>query len=258
MSNNVIKNIVTTSVIGIIFFFVGFGTGSYSGNTTIINMPPATEIPLPDGRIAKIAEGHDIDYTITTSPLQTYNYHEDNQKGVGSGIKSRNVDSVPEIDAGEAPSITGGSIFAGEGVSVKIVQVIKNGINILYIIGGLCIVAAGVVAWISKSWTPLIYIGGAGVLLIAAAVLMNQYPWIVLVAAGGALILVGWWFWRTYVNKQTETALKGVVAGISTAEIKDPEATQTVLDEINEMNSNLNGTIKKAVDKIKAKFSIIK
>ena len=258
MSNNVAKNIIIASVVGILFFFAGFGIGSYSGNTTIINMPPATEIPLPDGRIARVAEGHDLDYTITTSPLQTYSYQENDQAGTGSGVKSSNVDSMPEIQSGKAPSMSGGDIFAGDGITVKIVQAVKNGLNVLFIIGGLCIVAAGVVAWISKSWTPLIYIGGAGVLLIAAAVLMNQYPWIVLVAAGGALILIGWWFWRTHINKQNETALKGVVAGINVAEMKDPESAHNVLEEIAVMNTKLNGTIRTTVDKIKAKIGIIK
>jgi hypothetical protein len=256
MTRQTVKCTILSLIACTILFFTGFGIGSSVGNTTIINVPPTTEVPLPDGRTAKIAEGHDLDYTITHTPGQSYVYQEDERGAVGSSVKSYSTDAIPKIEAGEAPSITDEGIFGGKGFILTMVQVVKDGINVLYIIGGICIVCGGVVAWISKSWTPLLYIGGAGILVIAAAVFMQKYPWVILIAGIGALALIGWWFYRTYINKRTDTTLKAVVAGINTAEIKDPDATQKVLDEISAMNKNLNGTIRTTVDKIKAKLGI--
>jgi hypothetical protein len=111
------------------------------------------------------------------------------------------------VDVGTSPSITNAGIFSGKGFAFSVTQVVQNGINVLYIIGGICIVLGGIVSWITKDWTGLLYIGGAGVLIIAAAVFMNEYPWVILIAGVAGLALIGWWIYRTIVNAQTKTAV---------------------------------------------------
>jgi hypothetical protein len=178
---------------------------------------PYTIVPLPDGNVAKVAKGQTLSMKVVGTPGKagsSYSRIENDQMATSVGLDSSG-NGLPKLDMGKMPSIKSGTISAGSGFSY-VVEAAKAGATILFVIGAICIIGGGVLAYFTKSFTPLLYIGGAGVLIILTAILVESYPWVVLIGAGGAFILVAYWFYSSYIAKKTTTAVTQVVAGNET------------------------------------------
>ena len=136
------------------------------------------------------------------------------------------------------------------GFESAIISGVSKGTVILYVLGGLCIVAGIVCAvWLKRVVLGLAVAGG-GIGLMAVAVLFETYPWIVLV---GAVVLLGglvWFLYDSWKGGRLSTALKAVVTGVEAAPPKAQEAVKASIGDT-ATASGVFKTVKDEVTKLK-------
>jgi len=150
------------------------------------------------------------------------------------------------ISSQEPTRIDGDSVTLG-GFRSMMISGLSKGTMILYVIGGLAVIAGIVVAvWLKRVVLGLAVAGG-GIALMAVATLFETYPWIVPV--GGAVLLAGfaWFLYDTWKGGRLSKTLKAVVTGVENA----PEEAQAVVKAEIKKTANGDKAVKAEVTKMK-------
>ena len=136
------------------------------------------------------------------------------------------------------------------GFESAIISGVSKGTVILYVLGGLCIVAGIVCAvWLKRVVLGLAVAGG-GIGLMAVAVLFETYPWIVLV---GAVVLLGglvWFLYDSWKGGRLSAALKAVVTGVEAAPAEAQAPVKASIGQV-ATSTGVASVVKAEVSKLK-------
>ena len=122
-----------------------------------------------------------------------------------------------------------------------------GGVRILYVLGGVGILAGAVLGYVIAVRLGLM-VGLAGVACIALATVAEMYPWLLLAPVALLVIAGGWLLWRAWDAQQKDTALRAVVKGVERA---GGQAARRVKDAVRLEAGRAESRVKRVVDKVK-------
>ncbi len=156
------------------------------------------------------------------------------------------------IASGGGVSLPSGATAEAPGVTTETEGRTTSSMRILYVIGGLAVLAGVAIAGITKRLKTGIVIASGGGILIVAARVFEQYPWVPLVLMGlgvvGAIVAV------LYARKgdQRDTTLAAVITGVHNSEDKG-KATRDLIEKAAGGNDKI---VRKVVGSIKERENL--
>ena len=169
---------------------------------------------------------------------------------------SANFDaSPPELDLQKLKGQAGSAKS-----SVKnLWQKAASGPILLVVCGGLLILGAGIVFYLTKDLQTALVIGGGGVAVAAVGILLESYPWLLLVAGVAGVGVLVYFIWQSKSNT-TVTAAYDKVSGVLTALVKtielNPDAKETITSQVETVAGDKAQDVKSVVTDIKTEQNL--
>ncbi len=245
-----------------------------STRVTLTDLPPSQEtkesvsikvFPEPDntnpnvveldGHVAELPPGLTGELTISSSVIDTEEgvIKESEVEATGPGIRTAS-DSIAENISLEAPiSKANGAMASGGALAFEAKYIGKSstGMTIIYVIGGLCVVAGVAVVFVVKRLMLGLGISGAGLLLLAVGRMLEVYPWVSLIGLAVAIGLVVWFVLDSRASKQKDIALRTVVKAIEVT--PDTKAITDNVQSVSEVRHE-DRMVKNVITKIKGQL----
>lgn len=206
-----------------------------------------------DGHVAEFPPGLSGELTVSSSVIDTEEgvIKESEVEATGPGIRTAS-DSLAENISLEAPmSKANGAIASGGALAFEAKYIGKSstGMTIIYVMGGLCVVAGIAIVVVVKRVMLGFSISGAGFLLLAVGRMLDVYPWVSLVGLAVVVGLVIWFVLDSRASKQKDTALRTVVRAIEVT----PD-TSAVTDNVKKEARDDEDMVKSVITKIKGQL----
>lgn len=192
---------------------------------------PASRLTI-DGTDVSVPFGAGIIFKRTETGTPDRYIHTRNVQATGANLRTNVKEGAGSFDA-SAPKIGMGkgedgglTADAGDVESSwkwlgQALSATSKGALILYVLGGLLIVAGVVMGWFRKSFFDALALGLGGLALIGTGVVIDKYPWVVLLTVAVCVAIgVGYWL---YVRKTK--ALQAVTGAV---EASPPTVSDTV------------------------------
>lgn len=143
----------------------------------------------------------------------------------GAGLDSRGEGQATGLDqAGRRVSLpwdrSARASGGGFGLTTEIAGL--GGINVLHVLGGLCVIAALIPIVLPPRRIGLAAsIAGTGLLLIAAGTVADEYPWIYAIAIVAFLGVLGWLAYAAWREARKSATLAAIVPAVENVENSD-------------------------------------
>ena len=206
-----------------------------------------------DGHVAFLPPGLSGELTVSSSVIDTEEgvIKESEVEATGTGIRTAS-DSIAENISLEAPiSQVNGAVASGGALAFEAKYIGKSstGMTIIYVMGGLCVVAGIAIVIVVKRMMLGFAISGAGLLLLAVGRMLDVYPWVSLIGLAVVIGLVIWFVVDSRASKQKDTALRTVVRAIEVT----PD-TGAITDNVKKEARGNHAMVKGVITKIKGQL----
>jgi len=159
----------------------------------------------------------------------------------------------PKLELTSAgPIVSGGSVTW----SKEATKSLLGGGGIIYVLGGIAVIAGVIVIGVLKQWVIGGWVSGAGVVVLILAYGLSTYPWLVFVFVGLAVAGAIWFLFHTHATVQQAATLEAhdvtlgtIVKGVEAA---PKEAAAAVKDSIEKTSTDADfPTVKRVVSEFK-------
>lgn len=218
----------------------------------VVELPGGQKVSAPPGSIIEVTteEKEPVGGSVKTMGKAT-------AKGPGLTTSADSIDwssfktETPSVDLNNgnngAHAQSGGMDYAAKGLKAN------SGPVILYVLGGLCIVAGVLLIALVKKVSLGLMIAAGGVAIIAVATLFQNYPWIVLVALGIGVAFAVYLIIAARKGKRIQDTLVAVVTGVENAPepnaalVKASIKTESEALDVKDVVKSEVGKIKKTI-----------